>query len=390
MGGFKHTGLAAGTTAGDSVRYEQLPSSSNVLAEGSGGTGTTTGYYGFKNRIINGAMMIDQRNGGTEINPAAASTYYLDRWRVSSSQASKFKIGQNAGSVTPPAGYSNYMGCTSLSAYTPLTTEEFSVEQFIEANNAVDLGWGAAGAASITLSFWVRSSLTGTFGGCITNSANNRSYVYSYTISAANTWEQKSVTIAGDTSGTWFSTGGTGRGMRVSFSLGCGPTNTTAAGSWQAGYYTNPTGGTAIVGTSGATFYITGVQLEKGSTATSFDYRPYGTELALCQRYCPVWESTATNSPFAVGQIYSSTNGQIPLPYPVAPRVPATGITTVGTFNILNSTAGAITASLSFNNASFTTLNVIGATAGGVTAGYSTLLTAASSSSKIIGNGCEL
>ena len=145
------------------------------------------------------------------------------------------------------------------------------------------MGCGAAGSSSVTLSFWVRSSLTGAFGGSVRNSASDRSYPFSFTVNAANTWEQKSVTIAGDTSGTWLTDSGIG--LNLTFSLGTGATFSGTAGAWAGANYTSATGATSVVGTSGATFYITGVQLEKGSTATSFDYRPYGTELALCQRY---------------------------------------------------------------------------------------------------------
>jgi hypothetical protein len=181
-------------------------------------------------------------------------------------------------------GFINYLGCTSSSAYSVISTDYLGINQRIEGLNMTDFGWGAAGAATVTLSFWVRSSLTGTFGGSIMNSGFNRSYPFSYTISAANTWEQKSVTIAGDTSGTWLTTNGVG--ARVFFSLGCGSTRLGTAGSWTGSSdIFSAIGETSVVGTNGATFYITGVQLEKGSTATSFDYRPYGTELALCQRY---------------------------------------------------------------------------------------------------------
>jgi hypothetical protein len=244
-------------------------------------------YYSFKNRIINGAMVIDQRNAGAEVNPAVTATYYLDRWVAVSTAASKFKIGQNAGSVTPPAGFTNYLGCTSLSAYTVGTSESFNIQQRIEGFNVADLGWGTANAQTVTLSFWVRSSLTGTFGGSIRNSATDRSYPFSYTISSANTWEQKSITIAGDTSGTWLTTNGVG--IYLTFSLGAGATFSGTAGAWAAGNFPSATGATSVVGTNGATFYITGVQLEKGVTATSFDYRPYGTELQLCQRYYWNW-----------------------------------------------------------------------------------------------------
>jgi hypothetical protein len=253
--------------------------------------GTNAQYTGFKNRIINGAMVIDQRNAGAEVNPAVTSLYYLDRWLVGSSVASKFKIGQNAGSVTPPAGFKNYLGCTSLSAYTVGASENFNFQQRIEGLNVADLAWGTASAATVTFSFWVYSSLTGTFGGSLRNQTSTRSYPYTYTINAANTWEQKTVTIAGDTSGTWLTTNGIG--INICFSLGAGSTLSGTAGAWASASYVSATGATSVVGTNGATFYITGVQLEKGSTATSFDYRPYGTELALCQRY--FFQSTATS-----------------------------------------------------------------------------------------------
>ena len=190
---------------------------------------------------------------------------------------------QNAGSVTPPAGFTNYLGCTSTSAYTVGSGEIFYIRQSVEGFNIADLAWGTANAKTITISFWVRSSLTGTFGGALQNSAADRSYPFSYTISSANTWEQKSVTIAGDTSGTWLTTNGVGVG--VQFSLGTGSTNSGTAGSWQAANLSSATGAVSVVGTNGATFYITGVQLEIGTSATPFERRLYGQELANCQRY---------------------------------------------------------------------------------------------------------
>jgi hypothetical protein len=197
-------------------------------------------------------------------------------------------VQQNAGSVTPPAGFSNYLGITSSSAYTVLTGDFFTIRQFIEGFNTADLNWGTASASTVTLSFWVRSSLTGTFGGTLGNGAFNRSYPFTYSISSANTWEQKTITVAGDTSGTWV--GATnGLGMRVNFGLGVGSTYSGTAGAWTGSGLFSATGATSVVGTNGATFYITGVQLEKGSTATSFDYRPYSAELAMCQRY--YWKS---------------------------------------------------------------------------------------------------
>ena len=238
-------------------------------------------FIGFRNRIINGAMMIDQRNAGASVTPA--NTYTLDRWLTILSQVSKLTIQQNAGSVTPPAGFVNYLGATSSSAYTVVSGDYHTITQLIEGLNSADLAWGTASAKTVTLSFWVRSSLTGTFGGSLRNSAGTRSYPFTYTISSANTFEYKTVTITGDTSGTWLTTSGIGIG--INFSMGTGSTFSGTAGAWAGTNYLSATGATSVVGTNGATFYITGVQLEVGSTATPFERRPFGTELALCKRY---------------------------------------------------------------------------------------------------------
>jgi hypothetical protein len=152
-----------------------------VLPQANGGTGTTVGYNGFKNRIINGAMQIDQRNAGASVTPVA-SAYTLDRWQAAISQGSKFSVQQNAGSVTPPLGFTNYLGVTSTSAYSVLASDFLVLRQFIEGLNVSDLAWGTANAATVTLSFWVRSSLTGTFGGAIQNNGATRSYPFNYTI----------------------------------------------------------------------------------------------------------------------------------------------------------------------------------------------------------------
>ena len=256
---------------------------------------STAQYTGFKNRIINGAMVIDQRNAGASVTPAGVETYTVDRFSYIGTQASKFTFQQNAGSVTPPTGFKNYLGFTVASAVaSPASTDQFAIYHKIEGLNSSDLDFGLSTAATVTVSFWVRSSLTGTFSGGITNSAGNRSYVFNYTISSANTWEQKAVTITGDTSGTWLTTNGIGIQLRLD--LGSGPNQDGTASAWQAADKMRTSGSVRVVSTAGATFYITGVQLEKGSTATSFDYRPYGTELALCQRYYQNSGSGAINN----------------------------------------------------------------------------------------------
>jgi hypothetical protein len=248
--------------------------------------GAVLSPYTMKNRIINGGMVIDQRNAGASITPTS-NQYTLDRWQASLSQTGKFSVQQNAAAVTPPVGFTNYLGVTSLSSYAVLAGDLFIIRQHIEGYNTSDLAWGTANAKTVTLSFWVRSSLTGTFGGVLQEgNGATRSYPFSYTISVANTWELKSITIAGDTSGTWQTTNSAS--IDVTFGLGVGSTYSGAAGAWGATMYFSSTGATSVVGTNGATFYITGVQLEVGSSATSFEFKLYNQELANCQRYYEV------------------------------------------------------------------------------------------------------
>jgi len=268
----RHLGIAGipNTPSAGSVAYSSLNSSLQ---------GTVVG----RNRIINGAMVIDQRNAGASVTPSSSGTYTLDRWATYFTQASKFSVQQNAGSVTPPAGFTNYLGVTSTSAYSVGASDEFDLVQPIEGFNVADLDFGKSTAKTITVSAWVRSSLTGTFGGSVYNSAVDWCYPFSFSIPVANTWTQISVTIAGQTSGTWLTTNGTG--MNLLFSLGAGSSRTGTANTWVNANRVGVTGQVNVVGTSGATFYITGVQLEVGASATNFEVRSYGTELALCQRY---------------------------------------------------------------------------------------------------------
>ena len=276
----------------------------------------------FRNRIINGAMTIDQRNAGASVTVTTDNTQFsVDRFILRSTASSKYSAQQNAGSVTPPVGFSNYLGITSLAATSLGATDYYAVEQRIEAFNYADLNWGTANAKTVTLSFWVRSSLTGTFGGNLRNSASDYGYPFTYTISSANTWEQKSVTVAGPTSGTWVASSN-GTGIQCAFSLGTGSTYSGTANTWANTFYGSATGATSVVGTNGATFYLTGVQLEVGSTATSFDYRPFGTELQLCQRYYYNIFGTASDfQAFGCGVWLSSTVGKVLIDLPVPLRV---------------------------------------------------------------------
>ena len=256
-------------------------------------------------------MEIDQRNAGASVtNAAAVDTYTLDRYAIYGTSASKFTCQQNAGSVTPPVGFKNYMGFTSLSNNSPAATDEYIFFQKIEGFNTADLDFGTANAKTITLSAWVRSSLTGTFSGALQNSANNRFYPFSYSIPVANTWTNISVTIAGDTSGTWIgATNGTG--INVKFNLGTGSTYLGTAGAWTSSFANGTTGSVNVLGTNGATFYITGVDLRLGeyAAAPSSDFRSYGQELALCQRYFEksYAQGTVAGTATAIGSLVFST-----------------------------------------------------------------------------------
>lgn len=283
------------------------------------GVASPPNSMGFRNRIINGDMRFDQRNGGASVTPGNTN-YTLDRWQSLAFQPSKYSVQRNANSVTPPTGFTNYLGVTSLSAYSVLTGDYFAQRQIIEGNNIADLAWGSASAKAVTLTFRVRSSLTGTFGGSIRNEAGNRSYPFTYTISAANTWETKVVNITGDTTGTW-ATDNTG-GIHVNFGLGVGATFSGTAGAWAAANYVSATGATSVVGTNAATWYVTGVQLEAGTftSATEFERRDYGRELMMCQRYYWPCQSTSGNGTIGFGYAPSGTIGRFLIPSPVTMR----------------------------------------------------------------------
>ena len=343
----------------------------------------------FRNRIINGAMVIDQRNAGVSVaTSSGTSVYTVDRWAAIYSQTSKFTIQQLT--TTPPTGYTNYLGITSSSAYTVGASEQFNIFQAIEGYNIADLGWGTANAKTVTLSFWVQSSLTGIFGGVLSNNGKARTYPFTYTISSANTWTPISLTIAGDTSGTWNTTNSVG--MYVVFGLGVGATVSATAGSWNgAGSIFGATGATSVVGTNGATFYITGVQLEVGTNATSFDYRPYTTELQLCQRYLPAINSTGTNSQICMSYAYSTTNAQCVFPFPVTPRTAPTGITSTAASGFTwQGNTNSNSTSVGFNGASNVAGTFVLSGMSGLTVGSGGQVVFNTSSGQILFTGCEL
>jgi hypothetical protein len=280
--------------------------------------------YVLKNRIINGDMRIDQRNAGASVTVSNGTiTYITDRWNIYEDTSGAISAQQ---STTVPTGFTNSFLTTVTSAGTATSGQLCRLQQKIEGFNVADLGFGTVNAQSITISFWARSSLTGTYCVNVRNSAVDRSYVATYTISSANTFEYKTITIPGDTSGTWLANNGTG--LIVCWDLGSGSSANTTAGSWVAGNKENTSAQANWIGTASATFYITGVQLEQNTTATPFERRLYNQELANCQRY--YWQqispaASAGTRPLGVGSYlltgYIEWFAQFPVPMRAAPSV---------------------------------------------------------------------
>jgi len=291
--------------------------------------GAAASPFGLKNRLINGAMVIDQRNAGAAVTVNSNTAQYpVDRWFGAGTAADGvFTLDQN---TTAPTGFINSVVATVTTADANIgATQYYLFNQYIEGYNIADLDWGTANAKTVTLSFWTRSSLTGTFGGVISNSGQNRSYPFTYSISVANTYEYKTITIAGDTSGTWLTD--TGIGIRLHFDLGVGSTYRGTAGAWAGATYLGATGATNVIGTLNATFYITGVQLEQNTSATPFERRLIGQELANCQRYYYKIQATAADSPFSMGSVTTTTIADIIVPFPVSMRTDPTALEQSGT-----------------------------------------------------------
>jgi hypothetical protein len=353
------------------------------------------GGFGFKNRLINGAMTIDQRNAGAAVTvPNDSNFYTVDRWQVVENSGCVLSAEQVEDA---PSGFSNSLKLSVTTAAGSIGASEAGfLLQRIEGFNTADLSFGTASAATVTLSYWVKSSITGTFGGSLKNATSNRSYPFSYTINAANTWEQKSVTIAGDTSGTWV--GATnGVGVGVTFDIGSGSSRRGTAGAWAASNFDGVTGAVSIVTTLSATFYITGVQLEKGSTATSFDYRPYGTELALCQRYCPVYPTTTTVTPNEelpiAGSGINSTTVYGLFEFPVPTRVPVTGVTVSSASHFTTSrpsTGNIVATAIAFRSGGSQSASINLTIASGGVADVPYFVFANNASARIVFNGAEL
>jgi hypothetical protein len=330
----------------------------------------------FRNRIINGSMTIDQRNAGAAVT--ANGAYPVDRFLNQITYGS-LSFQQSS---TAPVGFKNSVAVTVTSGGVISASDRNALAQWIEGYNIADLDFGNANAKTVTLSFWVRSSLTGTFSGCVSNAVIDRSFVFTYTINSANTWEQKTVTITGETSGTWQSTNG--QGLRVAFDLGTGTDRLTSTiNAWQAADYRGATGAVRLSNTTGATWQVTGVQLETGTVATPFERRPFGMELALCQRYFYKTYNTdvAVGTSTGVGSVYCETladgtlsrlkafNPRLPVSMRVTPTVTLYSQTgTADRINVYSNSASTLTVSSVQNNGTNSLLSYIQTSTNGVAA----------------------
>ena len=295
---------------------------------------------GRKNMVINGDMRVSQRHGTGEVTPSN-NTYTLDQMRWDASQSSKFKVQQ----VTDaPTGFSHSMKVTSLAATSQGSTDFFLLQNFIEGKNSARLNWGTSDAQPVTLSFYVKSSIAGIHPCGIRNRAYNRSIVKKYKINMPNSWEYKTVTFPGCTDGTWET--GIHAGLKINFGIGAGSNFEASPGIYVAAPDFITSDSVNVLGTNGATWYITGIQLESGKLATPFEHRHITDEMTLCERYYQnsfiegnIPGTSTANGDAVITTSWGDGNAPGPNPFRVAMRTDQTvtlrarGSTTVGQVN---------------------------------------------------------
>jgi hypothetical protein len=315
------------TLAATNLKHESSASNNIVLDSSGNATFAGTPVPGssfLRNRIINGDMRIDQRNAGASVTISAYG-YALDRWGFQCSGGGAWTAQRSS---TVPTGFVNSLALTVTTADASIaSTDVYQLFQKVEGFNVADLGFGTANAQTITIGFWVRSSITGTYSASVQNNAFNRGYVATFTVNAANTWEYKTLTVTGDTSGTW--TTDNSIGMQFAIDLGSGSATNITAGSWQTVTTSalRTSGSVNWIATNGATFYITGVQLEVGTAATPFERRQYGQELALCQRYYMLSTNGYGGGYAAGGGNYRATSVSFPVTMRSSPTITLSSIT---------------------------------------------------------------
>jgi hypothetical protein len=320
------------------------PSSTPPLADGVAAVGVSATYARADhvhpivamndNRVINGDMRIDQRWNGAS---GTAYGYTADRWSYTGTQAGKIQW-QSINSATAP-GFPYALYFVSASAYTLLTSDTFYIAQSIEADMINDFGWGAAGAQSVTLSFWAVSTLTGTFSGALSNYAATRAYPFTFSLPTASAWTKIAITIPGDTAGAWVLKGNVG-GAYLRFDLGSGATYRAPANAWVSGNFVGANGTVNIVATNTAIFEVTGVKLEIGSVATPFNRQSLTKSMADCQRYYSTAQGGFMGNATAAGVYYAQ--GLPPVTMRATPTITASP---VGSFSGFPNTVGTLSVS---------------------------------------------
>jgi len=363
--GLKLTSDTSGEIQFQSAGVVKAKVTANGLQDADGNS-ITGGMY--RNLIINGDMRIDQRN-----TSQTGNGYSVDRWAIYDNTSATYTLAQDA---EAPTDFIKSLKFTTTGTDTSIgSTEQCVIYHQIEGNNIADLNWGTANAKTVTLSFWVRSSLTGTFAGSLGNNGYARCYPFTYTISSADTWEQKTITITGDTTGTWLTTNGIGISLRLAIAAGSSFEGTS--GAWASSNLFSVSGATNVVGTASSTFYITGVQLEVGSGASDFEFLPVDVQLARCQRYYEIL-TISTNYRGWVGQGWSTANVAGVLNYKVTKRAAPT-VSSSGTFECANASFGVnLSGSVSFTGATIDQVGADFATSSGLTVGQAAMIHGAS------------
>jgi hypothetical protein len=278
--------------------------------------GANLGKLGNRSMVTNGSMQVAQRGTSLSLN---ATQYLIDRFRTYKSHTATATASQSSDA---PTGFTKSWLITIGTGAAASAANELQLSHQIEGYNTVPLGLGASGAKDFTVSFWVKSSLTGDFSIAFQSQAAADHYITTYNISAANTWEYKTITISGPTSGSFNTTNATG--LAVVFDLGSGSNLEATANAWSTGNKYRKAGTVAVAATSSATWQITGVQLEVGDTATPFEHRSYGDELARCQRYFEQELSYDGNSAFWSGNTSSGWAYYMPVAFKVVKRAAPT------------------------------------------------------------------
>tara|TARA_B100000214_G_scaffold193313_1_gene139898 strand:- start:350 stop:1366 length:1017 start_codon:yes stop_codon:yes gene_type:complete len=284
------------------------------------------GQFGGRNILINGQMTIAQRN--TAAHNEGSGYFCIDRWAQNKANTDQFTYSVEQVSDAP-SGFSKSLKVTTSTAETAVAADEYArIYQAIEGNNLARVGFGTADAKQLTLSFWVKSSITGNFSASLYLNDTNKIDGRAYTINSANTWEYKTITYNALTSGG--PTIDNTYGAIINFGLFSGSSHNTATTDWTAyGSGANLLGGQTanLGGTLNATWQITGCQLEIGSQSTPFEHEPVSVSLAKCQRYF-YKDSSSSHGPFATQ--YVNTHRFMHRFHPVEMRATPTSTVTYG------------------------------------------------------------